>query len=249
MITSTARALITDALMELNVMGGGETLSATDAEFCAGRLNQIIDQWNGQSEAVFAESFDTFTFVPNLQTYTLGPSAADFAMTNRPVRIDGANVILNNVTPDVRTPIAVVDYDWWLAQQVRSITTTYPLVVYYAPDWPNGTLHFWPKPTTAYGLELMTWGSLDQVTITSNLSMPQGYNRALMLTLAEDVATPYGRPLPPETRRKATEARSIIFGNNTTPVGISTQDAGMPKARQTRASFNYRTGQNMPQTR
>ncbi len=240
--------LIKDSLMELGVIQGGQAVSADYAEFCVGRLNQIFDNYNAMREASYVERFDTFTFTPSQQDYTLGPAAGspDFVIVNaRPSSIDAANVILDNVSPSVRNPIAIRDWQWWASVSVREVTTTFPTDLYYEPGWPNGTLKFWPEPTAAYGLEIVTTNTFGMVVITDTLNMPSGYQNAVMLTLAEDIASPFGVTLLPLTATKAREARARIFAVNNFSPRLRTQDAGMPSNSRNRASFNYRTGLDM----
>lgn len=240
-------SIILDSLRELGIYQPGQALSAADGDFGLTRLNQLFDNWNAQKEAVWVEEFKTFTFVPNQQDYTIGPSGADFTVANnRPVDIDGGNVLLNNVSPVVSNPLNVRDYQWWLNLTVRAVTTTFPTDVYYEPGWPNGTLHFWPKPTAAYGLELVMRNTLATVTITQSVTMPPGYQNAIMLTLAEDIAAAYtGAEAPAPTVKKAQQARARIYRNNDFTPRITTQDAGMPSTDRNRSAFNYRTGLNM----
>jgi hypothetical protein len=239
----TVTSLLSDALYELNVLGVGETLSAEQGALCLSRLNQLFDNWNATTEAIYVNNFSTYTFVANQQDYTIGPTGSDFTMaTARPTQLLGANVILDTVSPSVRNPITLRDYQWWMNLTVRSVTTTFPTDVYYAPDWPNGTLHFWPKPTQPYGLELVSSLTLGQVTLSDTVNLPMGYQNALVLTLAEDVASMFGRQPTPLTMTKAREARARIFQVNDFTPRIRTQDAGMPSNHRNRSNFNYRTG-------
>lgn len=234
--------------MEINVAGSGESFGADDAAFFLGRLNQLIDNWNAQREAIVAEEFLTFTFVANQQDYEIGPTAADFTVTSRPVSIEGANVLLDNVSPVVSNPIVMRDYQWWLDLTVRAVSTTFPTDCYYEPSYPNGVLHFWPKPTTPYGLEIAVRQVLAQTTINGQLVLPPGYQNALMLTLAEDCAPAYGALALgslPLTREKARQARNRIFINNDLTPRLTTQDAGMPSNNRNRCTFNYRSGLDM----
>lgn len=240
------RSLISDSLYELSALAAGQIVDDDLGSFCVSRLNQLLDNWNATREAVYAEEFREFVFTPNQQDYTIGPSGADFTVPNsRPVAIDGANAILDNVSPAVQNGINIRDWQWWLDLNVRAVTTTYPTDLYYEPNWPNGILHFWPKPTSAYGLELVMRNTLAQITINSTINYPPGYQNAIMLTLAEDIATPLGRPLPDVTAKKAQQARARIFANNDMPRRLWTQDAGMPSTNRYQSSFNYRTGQNL----
>lgn len=243
MASVTVQRLITQALLEINVLGGGDVLSAEDGTYCLERLNQLFDLWNAQREAVYAEKTLSFTFVASQQDYTIGPAGADFTSpTTRPVSIEAANVILNNVSPAVRNPLNLRDYQWWANLPVVAIETSFPTDLYYAPDWPLGVLHFWPKPTTTYGVELITRVTLADLTMADSYNLPPGYQVAGMLTLAEDVASAYGRQPTPLTMTKAREARAKIFANNGFTPTLQTQDAGMPSGGRNRCAWNFRTG-------
>jgi len=248
----TVTDLISDSLREIGVLAGGQPLAAEDSQFAVVRLNQLFDNYNAMKEASYVERFDTFTFISSQQDYTLGPAASspDFALVNaRPDAILTANVILNTVTPSVRQPINIRDYQWWASVSVRSVTSTFPTDLYYEPDWPLGILHFWPNPTATYGLELVTSNTFAQVVIGDTLNMPSGYQAAVMLTLAEDLAPAFGRPVNALTSTKAREARARIFSVNEFVPRLRTQDAGMPSNTRSRASFNYRTGLDMTTNR
>lgn len=241
-------ALIKDSLMEIGVLAGGANPSPDQADFCVGRLNQVFDNYNAMREASYVERFDTFTFIPNQQDYTLGPASdsPDFVIVNaRPTAIDAANVILNNVNPTVRNPINIRDWQWWAGVSVRDVHTTFPTDLYYEANWPSGILKVWPVPTAAYGLEIVTTNTFGQVTVTDTINFPSGYHAAIMLTLAEDLASPFGQTLLPLTSTKAREARARIFAMNEFSPRLRTQDAGMPSNSRNRASFNYRTGLDM----
>src|SRR5690348_12624495 len=101
--------VLSDSLFELTSLSPGEPIEPGLGEFVLGRLNQIVDNWNAEREAVYAEEFLEFAFVPNQQTYTIGPNAADFNVSVRPVSIELANVILNT-NPPVTVPINIRDY-------------------------------------------------------------------------------------------------------------------------------------------
>lgn len=246
MASVTVQALITDSLREIGVMASGQPLTPDLSELPLSRLNQIFDTFNAQAEASYVIRFETFTFIANQQDYTIGPtgSSPDFVVSDaRPSEILGANVILDNVSPDVRNPIAIRDYQWWQGVSVRSVTTDYPTDLYYAPDWPLGVLHFWPKPTTAYGLELVITADFATVGINDTVNLPSGYHNAIMLTLAENIAPSFvGANLTPLTITAGRKARAIIFANNVLTPRLETQDAGMPRNNRNRCNWNYRTG-------
>ena len=241
MATVTARTICTDALSEVGIIAPQDTPGNTLAQFTLGKLNRLIDNWNAQREAVYAIDFLPFTLVPNLAPHTIGPSGT-FTVAQRPVSIEGINLILNTVAPNINISITLRDSQWWLRQTIPTLAIPYPTDCYYDPSWPNGTLNFWPIPQIAYGVEIEVRTVLAAVTLDSVFSMPPGYRDAITLTLAEDVAGPNGREVPPIVSAKAQQARARIFANNVEVPRLQTQDAGMPGSGGRRSAWNYYIG-------
>ena len=234
----TIRNLCADALTEIGVLAAGETLGPEDADFLLGKLTRLLDRWNAERPAVYADAISSFTLTPSLQPHTIGPSGATFTVTQRPVEIVHANI----VQTDIRVPLTIRDADWWLNLRAPTVTSTIPLDLWYNADWPNGSIYLWPVPSAAYILELLIRVILATPTLDTVYSYPPGYKDALILTLAEDAAPAFGRVASPQTILSASKARARIFQNNDTAPRLQSIDAGMPTGRGPRASFNYKTG-------
>jgi hypothetical protein len=156
------------------------------------------------------------------------------------VSIEGANLILNNVTPNIYIPLNMRDEDWWLSQSVKALDSDVPTDLYYEPSWPNGKLHLWPTPETAYGLELLTRVLLTgALTTSSSIDLPPGYEDAITNTLAERCGPSFHAPVSAELKLEARQARRRVFVNNQKAPNISTADYGLPGRR---GAFNYLTG-------
>lgn len=238
--------LIKDALMEIGAYAQGETPSAADQNFCLTRLNGILDSMAARNVYVPNLVFTAFTLVPNLSPHTIGPSGATFTMAQRPVTIEGCTIILNTTNPNTEVPVTLRDDMWWNYQTVKNLTSTLPTDLYYSPDYPNGSLYFWPVPTYAYGVRLETWGLLSQVASAStSVSLQPGYARMLMLMLAADCAGPFQCPLDPTFQAKLMEAKKAVQSDNAKSPRISLIDSGQPMARMSggsRADFNWADG-------
>lgn len=166
----TARNVCTNALYEINVVAPGEIPEAQELAFVLNKFNQLLDSWSTQKVYIYAlqllsasnvTPFAPFLLIPGLSPHTIGPApiAAAPAPTflvngERPVRIANANVILNTTNPTVRVPLHIRDKDWWAGQTVQTIQTSLPTDLYYRPDWPLGSLFFWPVPNQGYGAEI-----------------------------------------------------------------------------------------------
>jgi len=243
-VAITIRTVCTDAAQELGVVAQGETLSAADAAVILGLLHRLLNAWNGDRLAVYATAFNTYTLVPNLAPHTIGPTGT-FVTNQRPVSLDGANLILPATTVNFYGQITVRDQKWWLSQSVPQLTTNIPTDVYYQPDWPNGKLFFWPVPATAYDVQLMTRVLLDDtVTLNDAFSLPPGYQQAITLTLAEMMQRPFAKPADASLIRDASVARARIYDNNSVTPRLRTKDEGMvPGKGGFKADFNWLSGQ------
>ena len=223
------------------MLAPGEPPTADEQTDVLGKLNRLLDRWNTQRLYTYNVNFTNYTLTPNLAPHTIGPTGT-FVVAVRPVELDAAALILNNVTPNVTMPLTLRDDYWWANQRVKTLTTSVPTDLYYSPDFPNGSLNLWPIPTTAYGLELETRTILASVVITDTINLPQGYEDAITLSLAEDICTIFARQPNPLLISSAMRARAAIKATNSFSPRISTVDAGMPKSGGTRSDFNYLTG-------
>lgn len=244
----TVRDVCFDALRENLAYGIDEPeLSADDAALALRWLNRLLDGWAALRRYAYNVNFQAFTLTPNHQPHLIGPdlTAPDFAAAQRPVRIESAALILNDVVPNVDLDLNIRDDAWWAAETVKGIATTTPTDLYYSPDWPNGSLFLWPVPTFAYGLRLELWTLISRYAdLDTVFTLPPGYERAVVLTLAEHLCRPFGRPLMPDLIADARKARAEIQTNNIKSPRIASADIGTAGGTSgRRATFNYFTGQ------
>ena len=258
---NTVLQVLTNALYEINVVAPGETPDATsEIQPAFNKFNQLLDSWSARAEKIFVYDLisispvtgASFLLVPNLVPHTIGPAnfpsqppgpAPTFALNGeRPVRIKNINVILNNVTPVVRFPLHSRDKDWWAANRVQAITTQLPTDFYYRPDWPLGSIFFWPVPNYAYGAEIEVETFLQGApSLATQFAFPPGYELAITLTLAELLCPSFEKQPNPMLVTAAARARQAVDGLNAQPPKISLIGMSSSLGRP-RASFNYHTG-------
>lgn len=240
----TIRDICEDALTEIRVVGSGSAMSAEDAALAKRKLQSMLNQWNAQRPAVYADVFAAFTLVPSLSPHTIGPTGATFTVTQRPVSIEAISLGINTSNPTVYLPLNKRDAAWWEAQSVPDLTSDIPTDFFYNPTWPNGSIYFWPVPTAAYPVQLQIRLVLDDVlAFNDDFDLPPGYEEAITLSLAEQLARPFGQPLSADLRQDAAMARAVIFANNDVTPRIATRDAGMQIGNGgMRPTFNYLLG-------
>lgn len=240
--------IATDALIEINALAAGETPANADAQLCLTRANNLLDEWASRRVYAYNNNFTLFTLTPGHGPHLIGPGLAspDFAAAQRPIKVEGATIVLTNlVTPVDTAPLGIRDDDWWNNQRVKTLQSSIPTDLYYSPDWPNGALNLWPVPNFAYQLRLETWVLISQfATINDTFSLPPAYRKAIMLTLAEELCGPFGKQPSPLLLLKAREARKAVQGNNIASPRISTSEAG--QGGKTNAGFNWLIGQSTP---
>jgi hypothetical protein len=256
---TTFRVICTNALWEINVVAPGEVPDYSELAFSLDKANQIADSWSAQKVYIYASQLISaapdppvgnsaaFLLNPGLVNHTVGPAWAGAAtfpvITERPVRIKNVNVILNNVTPVVRYPLKKRDSDWWATNRVQTIQTSLPTDFYYRPDWPLGSLFFWPVPNFAWACELEIESVIQGgTTLDTEFIGPPGYELAMTLTLAELLCNAFEKQPPPVLVNSGRMARNAIIGLNAGPPRINLDDFGDASTGKPRATWNYRTG-------
>jgi hypothetical protein len=253
-MSQNAQTIITAAMQEINAVAPGESPTATELAFGLDKLNRLVDGLNAERLAIPTVNFAQYTLVPNLSPHTIGPSGNSPTPTficsgTRPTKIVGANLVINTSTPSYSITLNIRDADWWLMQSVQGLTTTYPTDLYYEPDWANGSLYFWPVPTTAYPVQLETWSNLGTFsTLSSVFTLPPGYWDMIVYNLAVSLLPSYGKASDANAQVLISEARKTkasIKSLNAVPPRIATGGGGLPSGGTPRPSFNWRTGFNV----
>lgn len=250
----TITRLLTGVLKEIRVARAGDVPSPDDMDDVLQIFNEVLDEWNADRRAAYNLTFTDFTLVPNLSPHTIGPAASGpaganptFVVVQRPVTLEAAQLNMGG-SPAVFRGINVRDDAWYQQQPMPGLTQSVPTDVYYSDDWTDptnlgsgyGALYFFGVPNTAYGVRLWMRVLLAQVTdLTLNLSLPQGYQAALRLTVSERAAAWFGQVVAPSTAEAARIARERVFGNNDPVPSIATADAGLRMGGSQPNGFNW----------
>lgn len=229
----TKRDILTDAAVELGILDPGDTLGDRDAYTLEQKFDRLLDRWNAKRQAVYADRFDTFTLTPSLSPHTIGAAGGTWTMTQRPVSIEGVSLLITGGSQTIYRPLIPRDKPWYDALRVPGLETAYPTDFYYNPTWPLGSLYFYPVPSSALDVRLLSRLLLSALALTDAFDMPPGYRDAVVWSLAESALTSFalGGEDAARIADEARKARGDVFGNNTSPPRIATRDAGMPGGR------------------
>lgn len=234
MIRVPVQTIVTGALKELNAIVSGDSAQPELMTDGVELLNLIFDDWNGQRGMVYADLFQAFTLPTNTNPVTIGPGG-NFNFTQRPVSIEGIQVILTGGTPIPYIYCRKRDKQWWQTQSSPGTTASYPTDFYYDPTWdptsatPLGSIYFWPVPTQAYQVQIWMRTVLAQVTVNTTISLPPGYAYAMRMELAARWWSALRKQWTPQQEANRLKALDVVMNNNNDdPVRIATRDAGMP---------------------
>lgn len=244
-ITVTAMNVIEAAVKEIGALAPGESLPIEEAGDVLGKLQRVIDRFNARRPMVYSVNFTEFTLPVNTQPIAIGPGAT-FDVNQRPVKINSASLILNGGVDSpgqVEVPMFIRDNDWWAQQTIKNLTSTLPTDLYYSPDWPNGTLYFWPIPTAVNNVRLEMRSVLAEMTnYNQSFTLPPGYWDAVVYSLAESIGPMYEAPISPDLLRLKQEAIKAMEGNNITSPRMSSDSPSQTSTARCRPDFNFLTG-------
>lgn len=214
---ATAQDIVQDALEMLGIYAAGETMSDADAGRGLSVLNDMLDSWSNESLTCFAITEQSAALVVGTSAYTIG-SGGTFNMT-RPLRlIEGPGAAYTLDSGGNKYQMNVVPQDQWnlITNTSSTQTSNFPNTLFYDPQFPLGTLHFFPTPNASY---TAYWDSyLQLVTLTSlstAVSLPPGYKRALGTNLAVAIK-PYftAAQIDPAVIKEALESKGNIKRTN-----------------------------------
>jgi len=192
---ATAFDLVTSALRLIGVLADGETPSDVNANTGLSVLNDMIDAWNAERQAIFTTRSDDFPFVLGQQSYTLGLTG-NFNIP-RPARIDGMSaILLDNPSNPIEVPLVMFTVDQWQTEvPVKVVDSSFPQICYDDGGFPLRTLNFWPIPTTQpNSVRIYSWQALAAQTLVSVVSFPPGYAEALRYNLAARLGAEFNSP-------------------------------------------------------
>jgi hypothetical protein len=209
----TANDQINGALRVLGILAEGETPSAATSQDALAALNQMIDSWNIERLSVFNTQDQTYLWTPGLKTQTLGPSG-DF-VGNRPVMIDDATYFRDPAN-GISFGIKLINQQQYDGIAVKTVTSTYPQVMWINMEYPNITMTIYPVPTKVLEWHFISIEELMSVpSLSTNILMPPGYLRAFKYNLACEIANEFGIEPPPNVARIAmTSKRNLKRINN-----------------------------------
>lgn len=205
----TALDIIKRAMRLIGVISIGETPTDEEAADALTSLNGMMASLGNSPQMIFARTNQQLSLVANTASYTVGPSGG--LVTTRPVEVlQSSKIIYQGVTyPLVKWTLQ--DY-----QQITVPTTSgIPTGFYAQMDMPDIRLTFWPVPSVSMVFDMWSDKQITEfATLTQQLSMPPGYDRALATMLAVEIAPEYEREPSPNLMRLCAQSRRMLKRTN-----------------------------------
>lgn len=205
---ASAGDLINGALRLLGVLAEGETPSAETSADALVAMNQMIDSWNTEKLSIFNTQDQTFLWPAGEIERTLGPTG-DFVGL-RPVLLEDSTYYRDPST-NVSFGIKFINQQQYNGIAVKTVTSTYPQVIWVNMTNPNITMTIYPKPTRVLEWHFVSVQELTQpATLATELAFPPGYLRAFRYNLACEFAPEFGVEPSRQVQRIAMSSKRNI---------------------------------------
>lgn len=237
-VTTTARDLIRNAMLEIGAVATGEAASADEASDGLVVLNRMLASWSTESLFIYSNAPETFPLVNGQQVYTMGPSG-NFN-TTRPLRIQRISLQLTANSQVTELPVEMVNLEQWANIVIKAVTSPIALRCWASNTYPLETLNFWPVPSAVNNIVIYSDKLITSfATINDVVSLPPGYEEAVHYSLAMRLAPQYGKQASAETIAFADKAIANIKRLNIKPHYLTVDAALMQKNK----PFNWLIGE------
>jgi len=198
---TTAREIVKKSLQKLGALVKSESPSADEANDGFSSLNQLLESWSNDSATIPSRAWETFTLVSGQSTYTMG-SGQTFN-TTRPTNIIQAYVRIGGVDNDVD----IINDTAYNEIPFKALTGV-PQFLNYDNANPTDNLRIYPVPASGYQLFILSEKPLTSfTTLDTVITLPPGWERALIYNLALELAPEYG--VEPDPSIAAIAAKSL----------------------------------------
>jgi hypothetical protein len=218
---TTALQLINDAADEIGVSESGQTLPSEDAQRMLRKLNQRLEVWSN-TRLMLPTLTEISVPLDGSASYTIGPTGDVEAA--RPIRVESATAV---DSAGLEWGVEVLNRDQWNAIGFKNVDGGPPACIWYDAQNTNGRVYVYPR-STSYTLKLDCLTVLASFSLSTECTLPPGYEAAIVLTLAEDCAGLFGKPISPDLRMRAMGARNAIKRVNTEPLLLDVWPAAQP---------------------
>ena len=205
---TTALDIIKTSLRLLGVYSKGEEADPDETSDGLAALNALMGSMSN-TPLVYAKTLDSIALTAGVASITVGPGTTPGQL--RPVRVLEDSYIQHG---EMTYPLSV-----FTEQQYGDIalknTQGIPEVIWPLMSMPDAQITFWPVPTSGLTLKLWSIKALSSFpTLTTEVSLPPGYEDLLPLELAKAISSEYQTALPRDAEERRRGLRRALKRTN-----------------------------------
>tara|TARA_R100001086_G_scaffold250077_1_gene193283 strand:- start:973 stop:1677 length:705 start_codon:yes stop_codon:yes gene_type:complete len=217
----TGLQLVSAILRKLEVLASGEVPSGDEASDTLSAVNLLLSGWSNEELTIFQTVEEAFTLTAGDDSYTIG-SGGDFD-TSRPQSILKAAIRSGSGSNQTDYPVEVREINDWAMIPSKKVQSSIPWELYQNGGYPLKTIQLYPVPSEANALVLWSKKPLTEITsLSTTLSFPPGYERALIYNGAIEAAPEFGREPSAAVVKIARESLATIKSKNVKPARLET---------------------------
>ncbi len=176
------------------------------------------------------------TATPTMQqiSYTI---PGDFKIP-RPLRVTNSFTRINTSGSALDYPIQIISQERYIEIGFKAISAPWPIVAWYNPTYPLGTIYFYQNPSGGGELHLFTDLILANLPdLTTQVVLPQGYARMIKRQLGRELAPEFGAIWTPQMEKLAKEAYDYVKSLNQVPTPVAKYDSELIQHQRTDAGW------------
>lgn len=196
--TVTRDQIIQLALRKLAVLELGDTPDAATIANASLALNLLIKQMSTEGLKIWKINEVTLPLEAGKNVYTIGPSAGNDLITDKPLKVIQAWLRNNTVSPPIDTPMQLLskqEYNLLGSKQSQGVANS----MFYDVRQNNGEMHVYLEPNSfvedTYELHFVCQQPLADVNRAQDIpEFPNEWMNTLVWNLADQLAIEYAVP-------------------------------------------------------
>lgn len=214
--------LIKASLRKIGAIATGETPTADEANDALQTLNDMLESWQNERLTVRSLTLATFAATPGVLSYTLGPGGT-LPLAYYPIEVESGFYGMGGYD----LPLYKLNQQQYDDIGIKGLPNTVAWAFYPENAYPLIGIKLYPAPSGAQSLNFRVWKPVAAfANLQETVTLPPGWQRALIFNLARDLCPEYGQDVPANVEAIATEAKANIKRVNR-PKLIQTSDPGL----------------------
>ena len=200
---TTALDIITKAMQKCGILTKTESPDADETADALDCLNALLSSWSNESMLIYTRALENFPLVAGTISYSIG-SGQTFN-TTRPTQILSAYVRQGSVD----YPVEVINDENYAKITFKTMQGI-PTYLNLDNGFPAGTIKLYPSPLAGLTLFILSEKVLSSFALSDTVSLPPGWERALVYNLAVEISPEYGQQVDPLVLKIANDSKGAI---------------------------------------